>query len=605
MSENITRHNVPGVEPREYERNLYFHGKLITVRDMNLEQAYHLGRLNSHTRYVAGEGVLTGLDTTATWDAAADELTVAVGPGIAYDCYGMPIVVENTATETRTLGDETTVYVSIRGRDCKEELVPSTGAENACADDCEYSHIRESFEVLLSTEDPEPGDPPLSYELPDVEFPSKEAVEENAQAAFRTVSHDYYENDAHYADEEEDPDPTRAEGPPSKPCDNPAVFLAAYSRSDGDSDDWTLSETRFREEVHPNHKIWSGLLRHAADFENPHQTHLSLESVDGGARVDVVGSEEAEGHVDLLAGGDNVTVAVDGRQVTLSVEAQAGGPPEEPEDLEGLRQYVRLRTLTAKVDSYPAVEEEFPNSAPAESAREIIEMVEGALRPAAFRNGNTYQDLVDRVADIERRMAGPDANNPGELRLATTVSRNRFREAVDDLEAALDGDSTVDVAVAQDWVCEMAERLQRRNAVDRGDSIRDILFDDTEDDLVVVADLLREHTDATTVDDVLGRDPQEFVEELEAAIDFEESGVSPDDVIRFRERVEERVVTDRRINEVVEVDENVMNALENEGLSNAGALVNANLAEVSNRTGISMENLNEVVTNIELFRPRR
>jgi hypothetical protein len=65
------------------------------------------------------------------------------------------------------------------------------------------------------------------------------------------------------------------------------------------------------------------------------------------------------------------------------------------------------------------------------------------------------------------------------------------------------------------------------------------------------------------------------------------------------------VVTDRRINEVVEVDENVMNALENEGLSNAGALVNADLAEVSNRTGISMENLNEVVTNIELFRPRR
>ncbi|MFC6723687.1 hypothetical protein ACFQE1_04670 [Halobium palmae] len=603
MSENTTRHNVPGVEPREYERNLYFHGKLITVRDMNLEQAYHLGRLNSHTRYVSGQGVLTGLDTTATWDAATDELTIAVHPGVAYDCYGMPIVVENRATETRTLGDETTVYVSIRGRDCKEELVPATGAENACADDCEYSHIRESFEVVVSTEEPASEDPPLSYAIPEVQFPSKSDVGEDAQAAFRAVSRNYYENDAHYADEESPAGTIRVDGPPSKPCDDPAVFLAAYSRSDGDSDDWTLSGDPFREEIHPNHKTWSGLLRHALDFENPHQVHLGLESIDGGARVDVVGSEEEEGHVDLLAGGENVTVAVNGRQVTLSVEAEAG-EPQEPEDLDGLRRYVMLRTLTAKVDSYPTVQEEFPNSVLEQSAGQIIKFVESKLEPDAFQTEATYKEIVTRVAEIERRMAGQDANNAGELGQATTLSRKRFREAVDNLEAALTNGSTVDVAVTQDWVCEAAERLQRRRSVNREDSIEDILFDDDED-LVVVGGLIREHTTATTANDVLERDPQEFIDELEAAINFEESGVSPDDVVRFRERVEERVVTNRSIGDLVDVDEEVLSALNSEGVTTAGELVNADLRGISDQTGVNVENLFEVMNNVELFRPRR
>lgn len=600
MSENITRHNVPGVEPREYERNLYFHGKLITVRDMNLEQAYHLGRLNSHTRYVSGQGVLTGLDTTATWDAATDELTIAVHPGVAYDCYGMPIVVENRATETRTLGDETTVYVSIRGRDCKEELVPATGAENACADDCEYSHIRESFEVVVSTEEPAPEDPPLSYAIPDVEFPSKSDVGEDAQAAFRAVSRNYYENDAHYADEdEESPAGTiRVDGPPSKPCDNPAVFLAAYSRSDGDSDDWTLSGDPFREEIHPNHKTWSGLLRHATDFGNPHQTHLDLTGIDGGARIDVVGSEEAAGHVDLLAGGENVTVAVNGRQVTLSVEAAAGQPQEEPADLEGLRRYVMLRTLTAKVDSYPVVQQQFGNGAAGRSATEIINRVERDLGPDAFRNANTYRSLVSDVATIERRMAGQNANDFGELRTATTVSRNRFREAVDDLETALADGSTVDVAVAQDWVCEAAERLRFRILVTPDDRFDDIFVDE---DLLDIRDLIVEHTEVETTNDILTRDPGEIATILEnAGVEFDR-----EEIIRLRDRIDERVVVDQPINDLIEVDDDVMNALNNEGLNTAGSLVNANLEEVSNRTGVSVGNLIEVVNNVELFRPRR
>jgi hypothetical protein len=169
---------------------------------------------------------------------------------------------------------------------------------------------------------------------------------------------------------------------------------------------------------------------------------------------------------------------------------------------------------------------------------------------------------------------------------------------VDDLEAALDGDSTVDVAVAQDWVCEMAERLRFRIIITPDDRFDDIFVDE---DFRDIRDLIAEHTDVETTNDILTRNPNEIATALEnAGVDL---GV--DEVARFRERLEERVVVDNRIDDLIEVDDDVMNALNNEGVGTAGSLVNADLEEVSNRTGISLANLNEVVTNIELFRPRR
>jgi hypothetical protein len=261
---------------------------------------------------------------------------------------------------------------------------------------------------------------------------------------------------------------------------------------------------------------------------------------------------------------------------------------------------VRFSELAPHTDLHgdPVVREQFGNSAPGQSASQIVDLVEGNLGPEAFRNGNTYRNLIGRVAEIERRMAGQNATDFGELRTATTVSRNRFREAVDDLQRVLSDGSTVDVAVAQDWVCEAAERLQFRTIVTPEDRFNDIFVDE---DLLDIRELIIEHTDVETTNDILVRDPDEIAGLLEnAGVEFER-----EEIARLRDRIDERVVGESRIDDLVEVDDTVMNALENEGLTTAGSLVGANLEEVSNRTGIGRESLLSLVNNIERFGPVR
>ena len=51
--------------PGQFERNRYFHGKLMTARDMEAEQDYLRRRMATLSRGVLGVGVVAGLDSAA------------------------------------------------------------------------------------------------------------------------------------------------------------------------------------------------------------------------------------------------------------------------------------------------------------------------------------------------------------------------------------------------------------------------------------------------------------------------------------------------------------------------------------------------------------
>jgi hypothetical protein len=70
------------------ERPRYFAGKLLTAEDLELEQAYHIGRRRLLTRMLHGAGVVSGL----TVGEATGE-TVTVEPGFALDPRGREILV--------------------------------------------------------------------------------------------------------------------------------------------------------------------------------------------------------------------------------------------------------------------------------------------------------------------------------------------------------------------------------------------------------------------------------------------------------------------------------------------------------------------------------
>jgi hypothetical protein len=72
-----------------FERNAYFYGKQLTVRDLLLEQRYLNEKRWLVNRMIAGHGVVCGLDVA--WDSEKCEFTVDIG--LALDCCGREILI--------------------------------------------------------------------------------------------------------------------------------------------------------------------------------------------------------------------------------------------------------------------------------------------------------------------------------------------------------------------------------------------------------------------------------------------------------------------------------------------------------------------------------
>ena len=66
-----------------FERNKYFYGKLLTVRDFETEQRYFNNKRRILNRTVVGAGVITGMSVSA-----GDDSTLMIESGIALDYLG-------------------------------------------------------------------------------------------------------------------------------------------------------------------------------------------------------------------------------------------------------------------------------------------------------------------------------------------------------------------------------------------------------------------------------------------------------------------------------------------------------------------------------------
>lgn len=72
---------------RTFLRPNYFLGKLLSVEDLQREQAYHRDKGRLRNRVMFGPGVITGLRVSVERDE------VVVSPGLAYDCQVNELVV--------------------------------------------------------------------------------------------------------------------------------------------------------------------------------------------------------------------------------------------------------------------------------------------------------------------------------------------------------------------------------------------------------------------------------------------------------------------------------------------------------------------------------
>ena len=73
------------------ERNRYFYGKLLTVRDFEVEQQYNRAKRELLNRVLQGAGVVCGFGVTAS-----DDATLMIESGLAMDYQGREIVLPET-----------------------------------------------------------------------------------------------------------------------------------------------------------------------------------------------------------------------------------------------------------------------------------------------------------------------------------------------------------------------------------------------------------------------------------------------------------------------------------------------------------------------------
>lgn len=158
---------------RTVDRNRYFYGKLMTVRDFLREQEYFNSKRWLINRLLFGGGIVCGLEfaTAGTADAPA---LVEIQPGVAFDPLGREITVpERTRVDLakvvaekfkQTLPAEGTadreMLVCVNYNECPKEPVPSLGG-SPCAETCESNRVGETYTVSLIPAPPEePGATP-------------------------------------------------------------------------------------------------------------------------------------------------------------------------------------------------------------------------------------------------------------------------------------------------------------------------------------------------------------------------------------------------------------------------------------------------------------
>ncbi|MEH2189259.1 MAG: carboxypeptidase-like regulatory domain-containing protein [Nostoc sp.] len=135
-----------------FERNSYFYGKLLTVRDFELEQKYGIEKNHLLNRLIQGKGIVCGLEVdekiTIEKDNQQDKLflKVQISQGVALDSLGQEIVVPQNIPEALEFNTRGKNYIYIQYEDQKTERVSQ--AENG------YARIKETYKIFASSEVP-------------------------------------------------------------------------------------------------------------------------------------------------------------------------------------------------------------------------------------------------------------------------------------------------------------------------------------------------------------------------------------------------------------------------------------------------------------------
>lgn len=299
----------PSCDLHIFQRNKYFYGKLMSVRDFEAEQDYINGKRHLLHRVLHGPGIVCGLTdpTVSTTPDGKARITFITG-GVALDCCGREIVIPDGTIEPITdgQGNELTsavlsgvtgpIYLYLRYSEGPGELVAAASNPSSCDETCCPNRIIEDFQVLWTTT--KPAAPALL--CPDLSGNIDSTTVRNRIR-----------------------DWIREQSKTCPPCDDLRVFLGAVNK------DLTPnpSETKAYVTYVASHRELTDLLKcHLSDFTNPHQTSAQQT----GALVSVDGVTNPGGNVDLVAANKITITPNNGAPKTITIGETHSGQTGNP-----------------------------------------------------------------------------------------------------------------------------------------------------------------------------------------------------------------------------------------------------------------------------------
>ncbi|MFD1686081.1 hypothetical protein [Halobellus litoreus] len=445
---------------RQFERNRYFHGKLMTARDMQTEQQYHAGRLHTHNRYVTGSGIVCGLEVDV--EAASDDAgspTAVVEQGVAIDACGRQIVVEDRdrIEIPPSIAGNGRVSVYIAYATCKKESVPVTGSEEACGDECEYNRLQQTYQVTFEASPPATQKP---VPVDRVELPTLDKVREtggdDGVAPGDDVLHELSRS-YHEAANGDGRILSCQSVVAAQNATDDRLFLGSFTeRSDGS---WApaTQDTEPRPQVYTNDMLHAGLIDHATDFGNPHDVVATVDEV-----------APVEGNVDLRS--SDGSIVSEPLSESGAVDLRVGA---------SLQEYVRDKCLKYTIEAFYDVAETYAEVSTDAAdevvgrAVEIILRARDALDAREFAEPRAFAAAVLDLARMERQLLSILREYGSEL--VTDRSFADYQQAMERLLGLLprtDGGRLRDdlpeefvppaeLSVAQDQLCETAKWLER------------------------------------------------------------------------------------------------------------------------------------------------
>lgn len=144
-----------GCGMQTFERNRYFYGKPMTVRDFEAEQRYLIDKGRFLNRHLHGAGVICGLQVTVPAKFDDEKPAVTLTEGAALDCCGNLIVVgESGKVEVAGRVQDGINYLYIEYAECIRQPIMVSSNVASCEEVCCYNRVRETFRLSVSKDSP-------------------------------------------------------------------------------------------------------------------------------------------------------------------------------------------------------------------------------------------------------------------------------------------------------------------------------------------------------------------------------------------------------------------------------------------------------------------